>query len=100
MTAEITKRAPENFFTTKGNYVLVRVNLKGSVFNERVKHIHRHALIHIPIARLVLKTGKKELIAWAQFHLNYQSAILDFKRLLYEFAGVIYTNGHLLIQPP
>src|SRR5689334_3717130 len=50
VAAEVTKRTAKDLRTAEWHDVLLCIDRQCGILDERVQYIHRHALIHIPVA--------------------------------------------------
>ena len=75
VATEVTEGATKNIIAAERNDVFVGIDFERGVFDERIEHIHRHALVYIPIARLVLKPGEEKTVVCEAHVINSNSII-------------------------
>lgn len=93
VAAEVAEGAPENIIAAERHYVFVGVNFERSVFDERVEHVHRHALVYIPIARFVLQAGKEKTVIAGVLHSLFSLRLKEMK-----ITFTISTGSSLLLS--
>src|SRR5690606_39055466 len=62
VSGEIAERRGQHAWIGQRQHVLLRIDAQGRVLDQGIDHIRRHALIDIPVPRLVHEPGEPEVV--------------------------------------